>query len=446
MQQKYFIISISIVMLIIGLTSAQATWYYRDSFLCYDATTERKPHAITADTAGNIYYTTYYMPAFYPAETMLRCYKVVNPLSPSRTFFAFDSASWQAGRGFHGVAVDTAGNIYLAGENNGGASPHRIRKYDKNFNLLYEVNPSYRAHGIGVDNTGHIFVSNLANSPGAFHTYNTSDLTEIGTSPASNSAFMRQLVVDAVRNIVYTARNGWATWGCSWNYQSIDQWTGGNGGNPSGYSMTSTIYFKQYGDDTNPAMNEEALGFDAIHNQIVFPRTAENVVMVIDTVGNILQMLGVVGESGSDSDHFDVPDGCAVASINGNPYLFICDSMNYRIKYYWTIPPLSLLPTTPNINLHLVDSTEFVVSGGQPPYTWSITTSSGNPGYLTAYTGATVMFVSVNTGSCYLTASDNAGQTLNSGTISVIATDAPLAIQPAEVLIYRSVKFGELFD
>lgn len=130
MKRTYRIVFMSMVLIIICLTSAQATWYYRGSFIGYDATTERKPHAITADTAGNIYYTTYYMPQFYPAETMLRCYKVVNPISPSRTFFAFDSASWQGGRGFHGVAVDLAGNIYLAGENNGGASPHRIRKYN----------------------------------------------------------------------------------------------------------------------------------------------------------------------------------------------------------------------------------------------------------------------------------------------------------------------------
>ncbi|MCX7919479.1 MAG: hypothetical protein N3A72_07700 [bacterium] len=91
---------------------------------------------------------------------------------------------------------------------------------------------------------------------------------------------------------------------------------------------------------------------------------------------------------------------------------------------------------------------QLTAAEGYPPYSWSITTTSGAPGYLNAYTGGTVIFTATGLGECYITLRDTLGNIQVSPTIRVTATSAPLYnnIYPLDMLEIKSEYISELFE
>jgi hypothetical protein len=84
---------------------------------------------------------------------------------------------------------------------------------------------------------------------------------------------------------------------------------------------------------------------------------------------------------------------------------------------------------------------QFTASGGTPPYTWA--SSDTTVGTI----NTSGLFTASGYGSTNITATDAKGFIgIIPATVSIIATNAPLAIQPKDMVIYQTMKFGELFD
>lgn len=95
-----------------------------------------------------------------------------------------------------------------------------------------------------------------------------------------------------------------------------------------------------------------------------------------------------------------------------------------------------------NINLNSIGTTvQFTASGGTPPYTW--TSSDTTIGTI----DGSGLFTAVGYGSTNITATDSKGFIgVIPATVSIVATNAPLAVQPKDITIHRTIKFGELFE
>lgn len=106
------------------------------------------------------------------------------------------------------------------------------------------------------------------------------------------------------------------------------------------------------------------------------------------------------------------------------------------IKFKQTGTPLMMTNATtfvkaytdPANDLYILSGTtqDFTVFQGEAPFTWSLTSVSGNPGSLNTTSGETVTFNAVG-GVSYLTVTDNQGRSFRTPNIIVTATSAPLA-------------------
>jgi hypothetical protein len=137
------------------------------------------------------------------------------------------------------------------------------------------------------------------------------------------------------------------------------------------------------------------------------------------------------------------------AASSGSCYLQVRDNygqIQISQTVVVTLRPLVLdLNGTPTVTIG--QTRKLIATDGYPPYSWSIFTTSGIPGYLTAYTGATVTYNATGIGACYVQVRDSYGQSQFSSTLTSTATQAPL-INPTELetVIPKSHFVGELFE
>ncbi len=97
--------------------------------------------------------------------------------------------------------------------------------------------------------------------------------------------------------------------------------------------------------------------------------------------------------------------------------------------------PLNMIPIKPS------GTKGFSVQYGQSPFTWSLTTSTGQFGDLVVSNGTTVTFTGANAGGTgYITVTDALGRSIRTPQIVVTATSAPLAVD-ADVTDMSHVQF-----
>ncbi|MCX7920379.1 MAG: hypothetical protein N3A72_12410, partial [bacterium] len=96
---------------------------------------------------------------------------------------------------------------------------------------------------------------------------------------------------------------------------------------------------------------------------------------------------------------------------------------------------IAIIPPN-NMSLHPGDTVAFYATGGTPPYTWTITTTSGtNVGSIVSTGPNSAVFTAgPGYGTCYVTATDAGSKSGNSGIISITPTSAPIYLEPQPVI------------
>ncbi|MDI6782473.1 MAG: Ig-like domain-containing protein, partial [bacterium] len=103
------------------------------------------------------------------------------------------------------------------------------------------------------------------------------------------------------------------------------------------------------------------------------------------------------------------------------------------------LPPVVAV-TPSSLNISLGKTQIFGANGGTAPYTW--TSSDTTVGTIDSGSG---LFTALSLGITTITATDADGYAANA-TAVVIATNAPMMVEPQSVIIQRKVWFGELYE
>ncbi len=166
---------------------------------------------LSADSSGALYYGGF---------TSGDVYKIADPVTTTDTSGSFPASEqdtvfasvsgFVASRGIQGTAVDSAGNVYAAGDNGGGTPQGLIRKFNSSGteDATFTTNAdaaNVRAGGIALlgDDT-------LAlNQFGGINYYATADFSTAGYSNSTGgSIYSREVHYNATDGIIYQTKNG----------------------------------------------------------------------------------------------------------------------------------------------------------------------------------------------------------------------------------------------
>ncbi|MCX7718896.1 MAG: thioredoxin family protein [Candidatus Sumerlaeaceae bacterium] len=190
------------------------------------------------------------------------------PLSAEVQYYVVCKHPFDTMRGYSGVAVDEAGNFYIAADTGNGATSW-IRRYkpdgtlDKNFGTDGEIKTGRRM--LGLDLTGKFLFSTAAFGELMVFDRETGKL--VGSAPRPDSPpLIRDVAVDPARQTVYGVAQG-AAW----------VWEGGTFEKPSDYKLRRL----------SPNVGEERAGegiyFDAVSRRALMPDSRS---------GNLLSVSG----------------------------------------------------------------------------------------------------------------------------------------------------------
>lgn len=167
----------------------------------------------------------------------------------------------------NGVAVDSAGNIYVNDPNNG-----RIQIYDSAGVFLNTIGGFFQPFGVAVDSTGNIYVN--APNNGGIQKFNSDRVLQL-TFPFSGQG----VTVDSTGNIYVPT------------YSSVDIY------NSAGDLQLSI-----------PANGARAVAVDSIGNIYVAEEFNQDIA-IYNSAGVLQSIIGETGVSGSDNFHFATPIG-----------------------------------------------------------------------------------------------------------------------------------------
>ncbi|MGC8741296.1 MAG: thioredoxin family protein [Candidatus Sumerlaeaceae bacterium] len=219
------------------------------------------------------------------------------PLSESPGFYVVCTNAFPSLRGYSGVAVDSAGNYYVAGDTGGDDS--WIRKFkpdgkpDISFGINGEVRPNRRV--LGLDLAGNKL----------FTTYGFAELVCLDARtgrvlgqilpPPGEKPPIRDVAVDATREVIYGVANG-AAW----------VWRGGKFNNLSGYKLERLTQEML----KNPKAGE-GVYFDAFGDRLLMPVSDLATLFAVDARGNATksEIAGADGLVQSPSDAVLLADG-----------------------------------------------------------------------------------------------------------------------------------------
>lgn len=394
------------------------------------------------DSRGIVYYGTYQSDA--SAVRDLHIYKVTNILDPNtRTIVALDTLS-NVGvyNQYYGIATDTANAVYFSyWYENPAPGDTAIRKYDADgnkatsFGTNGQLSPTlaglyFRVGALTYLAEAHKLVgTGISPSPATQYTgrlvgFDANSGLGIDTTTAVDTTggplrFIRAVVYDPQENQFITLDS----------YGYLLRWRGGTPANLEGYTIDSVLksYNSAYGVRLQLSLDTE---FRQVFASVTSAVAENTFVSVYDLDGlTEIQRLTPAGAVPGPSGW------CAGSCVIGsgvNKRLLVADFNARSIRIFAPETP-QISPPGP-ITVTRGGSRTLSASAGKPPYTWSITTVAGAPGYLSDYTGAQVTFISEDTGVCIVRCTD-ANELYSEVVINVVPTSAPIFPDIAEATV-----------
>jgi hypothetical protein len=437
-------IIISLLMLIlVSVANPASYWTFKKEFdVPYHST--GSPNYIAVDGSGTLYYTTLWTYQTGSSDSGITCVvKVSNPLNDAtRSFYAFDSATFDVLRGYLGVAMDSEQRIYISAENGMNKQPRFIKRFlpgatgiDSTFFGSGIRDTGFRVVGLtvetwttDVDGKGiRMFISDLDNAKvKAIH---LSDGSWCGTSPWSNmftGSYPRDIDIDNDTHKLYVMKNG-----------NVIQFTPDTSQNLDGYTQSTLV---NNGNDTGYMYyGSQGICFDKYHNQIIYSTSfVDSTLRVVDTLGVQQQVIYGNAAVDSSSTRFTCLSDAALARIDGMDYLFIANYYRIRIAIYKWGPVMEWSDSLQN--LPPAATIQFTARGGSGTYIWSCSN------YAVGTVDSTGLFTALNLGSCTVTVTDPLSGSDISDIITVYTTHAPLATEEVVLALPRFAVIGELFE
>lgn len=300
------------------------------------------PMALAVDSDGGLYYTSF----TFSGDNLSKVYYVADPAGNNaiETHVAVvDDDPSPAGRGWHGVAVDDNGVVYVVNET-GSADTNEVRKYTAapEFQLVDEFTIIGEARYNGVcwmgrdaAGLGHIAIT----------TFSTVEIWDELGGPvweaAGGETFQRDCAYNPDTGDIYISTNRDRSGDGNAQY-SVNVLSGGSVENIDGYPDAITDGLIPEGaSNTTWGVNAQQIGFDAVNGLIVIVFKDGSVPELMNTIGfydpanpdtAVLRMDG----ADSDTGLFAGPADAVTVQQGDSTLLFVSDYSTDRIVVFTT--------------------------------------------------------------------------------------------------------------
>lgn len=180
-----------------------------------------------------------------------------DPLSDTPGLFAVCVNKFPAQRGYSGIAVDNAGNFYVAADTGEGATCW-IRKYlpdgkqDTSWGNGGQISDGSRFCGLVI--SGDYLITTAAFGKLRFYKLKDGQLAGAAPVPTGEVPSIRDIAADPSKQVIYGVAKG-AVW----------VWEGGSFDNPSGYAL------RRLSADVYSNVSGEGIYFDAVSRKALVP-------------------------------------------------------------------------------------------------------------------------------------------------------------------------------
>lgn len=303
--------------------------------------TQGPPMAIAADANGGIYYTVF----SFEGPNLSRCYYVADPLNENapETHVLVDGAEETeevAGRGFTGIAVDGAGNVFLALES-GANDTATVRKLSPapDFEPVEEffggiVYGEQRFNGLDLMNDEILILSTF----GTVEFWNAVDSTPLYTVSGGES-FQRDVAYNPNNGDIYIAKNRDVA-GAPYSAANIVR---GNGPDDlESYAEIEAGFIPQGGAGGQYGVNAQLVEYDPVNDLILIPdqSSGEQPFLAMYSPDNTATPVISLDGSESENGPMDTPaDSVAITGEGGETLVFVTDHGLNRILVYCDAPP-----------------------------------------------------------------------------------------------------------
>lgn len=314
--------------LALAVPMAQAqTLHYVGEF-----STPGTPMAIAADANGSIYYTIF----SFAGPDQTRCYFIENPLgdvTESDHELVDDAADTTvpAGRGFHGVAVDANGYVFLTLESgaNDSASVRKLspapdwEAVDAFFGGVVFAGKRY--NGVAIVDEETIVLSTF----GSVEFWDANDASEL-VGIAGGKSFQRSVAYNPATGDVYISRNG------QFAQDSVSILRPGAIGDIFTYTEIAPSFIGQGAAATEWGVNGQLITYDAVNDYIIVPDFSVTPArLAFYRPNNPSEAAIILDGAESPNGEFATPaQAAAYTDESGDTFYFITDHGNSRIVIY----------------------------------------------------------------------------------------------------------------
>lgn len=327
MKRSLFVLLASVLALHV---QAQQGVFYVNEF-----ETQGPPLAIAADGDGNVYYTVF----TFAGANQTASYYVEDPLqevaNPEHVLIS-DAAETDvpAGRGFSGIAVDEAGNVYLALES-GSADTANVRKLSPapDFAPVDDfgggvVPGGSRMNGVDVIDADTLVLSTFSTIE-IWDANDSAPLVEVtGAEP-----FQRDVAYNPNNGDIYVSRNGGES------PESVNRVVPEEQGDIFTYTTFENGFIPNGAVATEFGSNGQLIEYDPVNDWIIIPDFSEDQSRVAFYQSDSpSQAAFFIDGSESPNGPFGTPSDIAAytSASTGETTFYITDNPNNRILIYST--------------------------------------------------------------------------------------------------------------
>lgn len=303
---------------------AQPTFTYVGEF-----PTNGEGLAIAADADGGLYYTVF----TFSGPNATRCYYVADPSADAAVeshVLVADAAETDvpAGRGFTGIAVDSAGNVFLALES-GSADTANVRK----------LSPAPEFEPVADFFDGIVYGGKRYNSVEVMDddtliltTFNTIEFWDANDSTPLHEvsgleAFQRDAAFNPSTNDIYTAKNGGEV------SNSVNKLSGGSADDPTAYTEIINGFIPQGGVNSAFGRNSQLIEYDPALDLIFIPDySGEQPFLAAYDPADPSAYVAAIDGLESPNGAFGAPSDCVVVG----DLVYVVDNAGQRILIYAT--------------------------------------------------------------------------------------------------------------